>query len=289
MKLERLQIFVTVVDHGSYELAAVALASSADILIEQLGALETELGKKLLVPGASPVAVTDAGYRFYESCTYVLAGAEAALEDARAADASLTGVLRVTSTVEYGVHFLVPALAELASLHPALKVQLSTSAAMDDLRAARCDVAVYTGRLRSSTDRAALLGRFRVVAIGSPDYLRSVEAVQTPHDLRRLQWIAHAGFDAPYTWVEGGSQHKVALDAKVQADNALAVLAFVLARRGVAILPEWLVADALADGAVVEILPAFKLTEHGVFAVYPDPDQVPDRVRAFVELLRRDR
>ena len=81
----------------------------------------------------------------------------------------------------------------------------------------------------------------------------------------------------------------MALDAKVQADNALAVLAFVLARRGVAILPEWLVADSLADGAVVEILPAFKLTEHGVFAVYPDPDQVPDRVRAFVELLRRDR
>lgn len=288
-KLERLQTFITVVDTGSFGLAAGALGIGKAQVAAQVAALEAELGRRLLVPETSPIAVTDAGYRFYESCAHVVSTADEAMEQARASDASLTGMLRVTSTVEYGVAFLVPAFAELGRLHPKLKLQLTTSAVMDDLSQARSDVAIYTGRLRTSTDRDALLGRFRVVAVASPAYLRTAPVVTKPYELRQLQWIAHASVDAPYTWVSSGSRHKVALEAMVQADNAMAVLAFVRAGRGVAILPEWFVGDAIADGSVVEVLPEFRLTEHGVFAVYPDPDHIPGKVRELVSLLRGTR
>lgn len=289
MKLDRLQTFVGAVDAGSYALAADALGVGKAAVAAQIAALEEELGHRLLVPGAVPLALTDAGYRFYESCAHLLAVADAAVEEARSVDASLTGVLRVTSTVEYGAQFVVPALAELGRLHPKLKLQLTTSAVFDDLRTTRSDLAIYTAPLRSSTDRDALLGRFRVAAVAAPAYLSTVPSVQTPADLRTLRWIAHASVDAPYTWVAGGSRHKVALDAMVQADNAMAVLAFVLAGRGVAILPRWLVADGLKTGILVELLPEFRLTEHGVFAVYPDAAHVPDKVRELIAILRRSR
>ncbi|MEO6951409.1 MAG: LysR family transcriptional regulator [Polyangia bacterium] len=288
-KLDRLQTFVTVVDKGSFALAADALGIGKAQVAAQIAALETELGRRLLVPETSPLAVTDSGYRFYESCAHVVSTADAAMEDARAEDASLTGILRVTSTAEYGVEFLVPALTELGRLHPKLKLQLTTSAVMDDLSRARTDVAIYTGRLRTSMARDALLGRFRVVAVASPEYLRDAPRVTKPYELRQYQWIAHASVDAPYTWVSSGSHHKVALEAMVQADNAMAVLAFARAGRGVAILPEWIVSGAIADGSVVEVLPEFRLTDHGVFAVYPDPDHIPGKVRELVALLRRKR
>ena len=288
-KLDRFQTFVSVVDLGAYALAAEALGLDEAAVAAQITALEDELGLRLLVPETAPLALTDAGYRFYESCAHVLTVADAIVEEARSAGAPLTGVLRATSTVEYGVQFVVPALAELGRAHPGLKIQLTTSAVFDDLRTTRSDIAIYTAPLRSSTDRDALLGRFRVAAVAAPAYLSTVPPVETPTDLRTLRWIAHASVDAPYTWVSGGSRHKVALDAMVQADNAMAVLAFVRAGRGVAILPDWLVAEGLEQGSLVELLPGFRLTEHGVFAVYPDPYRVPDKVRELVAILRRSR
>ncbi len=73
---------------------------------------------------------------------------------------------------------------------------------------------------------------------------------------------------------------------RVKADSAAALLAFVLADRGAAILPEWLVADARAAGRVIELLPAHRLPEQGIYAVYPDTGHVPAKVRRFVDFVR---
>ncbi|HIH6658912.1 TPA: LysR substrate-binding domain-containing protein, partial [Klebsiella michiganensis] len=48
----------------------------------------------------------------------------------------------------------------------------------------------------------------------------------------------------------------------------------------------WLVAAALADSALVKVMPAFSFPRQGVYAVYPDAQHVPVRVRAFIDFLR---
>ncbi len=63
-------------------------------------------------------------------------------------------------------------------------------------------------------------------------------------------------------------------------------MAFALAGSGIALLPEWLVAAALADSTLVKVMPAFSFPRQGVYAVYPDAQHVPVRVRAFIDFLR---
>ena len=64
------------------------------------------------------------------------------------------------------------------------------------------------------------------------------------------------------------------------------LMAFALAGSGIALLPEWLVAAALADGALAKVMPEFSFPPQGVYAVYPDAQHIPARVRAFIDFLR---
>ena len=66
----------------------------------------------------------------------------------------------------------------------------------------------------------------------------------------------------------------------------LALCLFALAGCGVALLPEWLVAPALAEHRLIQVMPGFTFPPQGVYAVYPDAQHIPTRVRAFIDFLR---
>lgn len=70
------------------------------------------------------------------------------------------------------------------------------------------------------------------------------------------------------------------------ADSAQALMAFALAGGGVALLPEWLVRDALDAGTLVTILPEYTFARQGIYAVYPDARHVPAKVRTFIDFMR---
>ncbi|WP_234005112.1 LysR substrate-binding domain-containing protein, partial [Cronobacter turicensis] len=72
----------------------------------------------------------------------------------------------------------------------------------------------------------------------------------------------------------------------IAADSAGALMTFALEGCGVALLPEWLVADALARGTLVRLLPAYRFPAQGVYAVYPDARHVSGKVRGFIDFLR---
>ena len=63
-------------------------------------------------------------------------------------------------------------------------------------------------------------------------------------------------------------------------------MGFALAGSGVALLPEWLVADAIARQELVRVVPEYIFPSQGVYAVYPDAQHVPTKVRAFIDFLR---
>ena len=287
--LGQLRCFVAVVDRGSFTRAAEQLGLSKAMVSMHVKQLEAELGVALLARTTRHVTPTDAGRRFHENCVRVLRLAEAAISDARFDHTSLNGLLRVTTTAEYGTHLLVLALAEFAGMHPRLQIELSVSARLATLVAERFDVAIRMGKLRDSSDRQATLGHFRVLAVAAPAYIAGRPRPRKPEDLVELDWITHTGFDAPHVWTSSGkrgTRHTVRVTGRIKADSAAVLLAFVLAGRGVAILPEWLIAEARAAGQLVELLPEFRLPDEGVFAVYPDTDYVPAKVRQFVDFVR---
>jgi len=289
LNMNRLQLFVSIVESGSLTRAAQSLGVTKAMLSLNLKQLEAELGVSLLTRTTRSLALTDAGTRFHANCVQLLSQAQAAIDEARSSHAALAGTLRVTSTAEYGAYMVVPALAAFARRHPGLRVDFSASSGLADLVSDRFDLALRLGSLRDSSYRAALMAQYSTVPVASPAYLARHEAPQSPHDLQDLDGIFHARFEGALTWTcaqTGATTQTAHPRQRVVADHAAAMRAFALAGAGVALLPDWLVAGDLAEGRLLALLEGHALPRQGVYAVYPNTRHIPAKVGTFIGFLR---
>lgn len=290
VNLNRVQSFVAVVEAGSLTRAAQSLGLTKAMVSMHLKQLEAELGCALLTRTTRTLALTGVGERFYADCVQLLGDARAAVENARSGHARLTGVLRITSTLEYGAHVVVPALAAFARLHPDLGVDFSGSTNLADLVADRYDLAIRLGQLGDSRHRATLLGQFDLVLVATPAYIREQGLPRSPADLQGLRWIVLSGFDQRIKLSQrdspGAAPYSAPFRSTIQADSALAKLHFVLADSGVAVLPEWVARTDLRQGRLVRLLPGYDMPRQGVFAVFPNTRHIPAKVRQFIDFMR---
>jgi DNA-binding transcriptional LysR family regulator len=285
----RMQSFVAVVDAGSLTHAAQTLGLTKAMVSMHLKQLEAELGCTLMVRTTRTLALTGVGERFYTDCVQLLADAQRAVENARSDHARLSGELRVSSTLEYGVHMVVPALAAFARMHPDLSIDFSGSTSLSNLVADRFDLAIRLGQLGDSRYRATSLGQFDIVLVATPAYIEQYGLPRAPADLQRLRWVVLSGFDqrVKLSRRDGtGAPFPVPFRSSIQADSALAKLHFLLADMGIGVLPEWVVREDLRQGKLVRLLPDYEMAQQGVFAVFPNTQHIPAKVRQFIDFLR---
>ncbi|MDZ7323233.1 LysR family transcriptional regulator [Kosakonia sacchari] len=290
LNLSRMAIFVAVVDTGSFTAAAVALGQTKAVVSFNIRQLENELGVTLLLRSTRRLTLTDAGRVFYQRGVALLNAAESLQDDVRASHVSLCGELRITSTPEYGAQVVVPALAAFGQDHPGLRIRHVASSQHNDLISERFDVAIRLGSLADSRYHAALISRFAIVPVATPEWLLA-HPVTSLQSLAQAEWIIHERLSAPLRWqitdASGRSETlEITAPARLSADSAQALMAFALAGCGVALLPLWLVQTALDSHRLIHLLPEYRFAQQGVYAVYADAQHQPAKVRAFVDFLR---
>ncbi len=176
VSLDRFDTFKAIVDAGSLTAAASLLGQSKAVVSFNLKRLEQELGVTLLVRNTRSLALTEAGERFYQHCSSLLAAAQVAIDDARSEQSQLRGTLRLTTTPEYAVARVVPLLESFRALHPQLRIHLATSPAPADLIPERFDLAIRLGRLQDSQLRATLLDEHALCAVVTLDSASTLRA-----------------------------------------------------------------------------------------------------------------
>ncbi len=294
LNLQRVNIFVAVVDSGSFTAAAKLLGHTRAVISFNIKQLESDLDVSLLTRTTRRLMLTEAGQRFYTHGRRLLQDASLAEEDVRSGHQGLNGLLRITTTQEYGVYKIVPKLAAFSQMHPQLKIEHSASSHHANLVAERFDIAIRLGQIADTGYRAALVETFSVVPVASPDYLRSVDA-QEPinlHDLKALRWMVHSRLDTPLIWkVQTPNKIQEVLDmqteAAITADSSSALREFALRGAGAALLPEWLIADDIAAGRLLHLLPDYRFPTQAVSAIYPNTRHIPAKVRAFIDFLKK--
>lgn len=288
INLNRLAMFVAVVDAGSFTAAADALGTTKAVVSFNLKQLEQELGVALLTRSTRRLALTEAGEGFHAACLRLLHDADAAVDQVRAGQAALSGSLRVTASVDYGNRIVAPALAAFARLHPALRISYQASSAQADLIAERLDLAIRVGALADSSHRATAIGEFKLLLVASPALLAEHGAPRTPQALAALPWLANRQGRIDHWQLRDskGRDHALRVAPVAHAETASALLAFAEAGCGVAALPDWLVDEPLARGSLLRVLPSYALPRQPVYAVYPDTRHVSAKVRRFIDFLR---
>jgi DNA-binding transcriptional LysR family regulator len=282
MEIEDIQAFVAVADAGGLTPAAGRLGVSKSIVSRRIARLEKSLKARLLSRTTRGAALTEAGASFREHAMRIAAEADAA-RDAVRPDGKVRGRLRVSAPLSFGATHFAPVLAELASRHPDLEIQASYSDRHVDLVAEGFDAAIRLGVLGDSNLVARRIAPFGGSLVASPAYLKERGTPKTPDDL-----LAHATINRindEWPLVHEGKTITVRPHARFTADNGAALVPAVLAGLGIAMLPDFLIVDHIASGAMVAVMPEYLMPEAGIYVVRPPGGKASCKVRVLIDIM----
>jgi DNA-binding transcriptional LysR family regulator len=282
MDIEELRTFVEVADASGVTSAARRLGVSKSIVSRRLARLEGNLGIQLLARTTRGAALTEAGAIFRDHAARVCAEIDIARETILPAG-ELRGRLRVAAPLSFGPTHFAPVLATLAQRHPQLQVQASYTDRFVDLIAEGFDCAIRVGHLTDSSLLARRVGSTTAIYVASPEYIKKHGAPQTPEEFVTHEVV----MQGTETWIAMDGDKVIAMKphGRFKADNAVALVAAALAGIGLAGVPEELIGDHLASGALVPVMSRYPPPDLGIYVIRP-PGQNPARkIRVLTEML----
>lgn len=290
-RLEDIETFLAVVETGGVSAAALRLNLAKSVVSERLRRLERALGATLLHRSAQGAAPTDRGVGFYQRSRAILEQLDAAAEAVTEAEGALSGLLRIAAPMSFGARWLGPALFPLLHGHPQLSVALDLDDRRVDLLAGGYDLGIRSGRLPDSSLVAKRLARTRVLVCASPAYVGAHGTAGSLEDLARHATIGYSLLPADQVWQfeplrKGGEPQTVRTHCRIVINSGEAMREAAIAGLGLAVLPSFVVADALREGRLVDAAPKLRPLGQVVWAVYPHTRHPSRKVRVVVEQLR---
>ena len=283
LEIAELMAFTETVERRSLSAAAEALGVPRATIGRRLARLEARLGTRLIRRTTRSLVLTDSGEALLRHARIVLDAVETAEASVRRVDDVVRGDLRVSMPPmpQEPVAALVDGFLRR---YPEVRLHVHVSTAHVDLRRDGIDVAIRAGTAIDPGLVARTLATTVLVGVATPRYLAEHGTPTRLDDLAEHRCLMgfRRGELAETHWprVRGGAVHV----GGAFSSNDLGLLhALASAGQGIALLPLFLVQDALASGALVPVLPRLLGASTRVAVVYAERELLPPQVRAFVD------
>ena len=286
-RLDAMALFVRVAELGSFSAVAQQRSVARSVVTRQIAALEAHLGVKLMARSTRRLSLTSAGATYLERCRQILGLVEAAESGVAEDGGVLRGSIRVSLPLAFGLKRLAEPMLAFAEAHPEVSLDLDYTDRRIHLIEQGIDLAIRITRQLASGDVVRKLGTIHMRAVAAPAYLARRGLPTHPSQLQQHDCLGYtvAGDTASWPFLIDGEQVLVPVRARLHANSGEALTQAAIAGLGVTCQPDFIVAEALARGHVVEILAPFPMPALGLYAVLPGNRQVPQRVRALVDFL----
>jgi DNA-binding transcriptional LysR family regulator len=285
-RLEALKLFARVARTGSFSRAGRELGLPQPSVSRVIAELERELGAALLTRTTRAVVLTDAGTEYLARIEPILLALEDANQSLRGTP-ELRGVVRVGLPVSIAIREIIPRLPRFMDKHPALRVELQLTDERQDLLRDGVDVAIRVGELLSSTATSRVVGVIQRVVVASPAYLRRAGTPAVPADLAKHSILAGPPAVIPDAWSfeRAGKTVTVQPEARLKSNVNAGAIAAAIAGLGIALTGDWGCRAELASGALVRVLPEWKLAPYRVHALFPAGRAAKAAARCLVDYL----
>jgi len=282
-----MEIFLAVVDQGSFVAAADALRLSKAAVSRHVAALEERLGVRLLQRTTRRLSLTEEGRLFAQRAREILASLEEAESEVASQVLEPLGALRVNAPVSFGIRHLAPLWGEFLQQCPRIELDINLDDRLVDLLEDGYDLAVRIGRLESSSLVSRRLASTQLQVCASPEYLARHGTPSHPRELAEHRVIAYNHLASRDDWPFSGPQGELRVQtrAALRSNNGDTCLALGRAGAGILLQPDFMLYEDLRSGALVELMPEYRSLELGIYAVYPSRKQLPLKVRRLVEFL----
>ncbi|MES2947706.1 MAG: LysR family transcriptional regulator [Pseudomonadota bacterium] len=288
-RIQALQLFIRVVDLGSFSKAAADLGIGQPSATKMVALLEKQLGSRLLHRSTRGVTPTEIGALYYDKCKLITHHVEEAESVATLLQSQVQGGLRVSTSVAFGRRVLVPLVMRFMQMHPKLQIELNFEDRVVSLVEQGIDVAIRMGPLVDSTLGARYLGINPWVVVASQEYLDRCGVPTQAADLTAHQALVYSTVQGDARWhltdVQGNTV-TVPVHGPLRSNNLSALLMAARNGMGLAALPCYVAQESLNSGALCAVLTDWRLPSQEIHAVYPSPLLVPTKVSGFVTWLQ---
>jgi len=288
-RLLAMEMFVRVVETGSFSKAALEFHTTQPTVTKQVAATEARLKVRLLNRNTRGVSLTEPGALYYEKCKNIVREAEEAESIVQLRQNQAQGLLRVGTSVAFGRRVVVPLALEYMRRHPQVQLDLSFEDRYVDLIAQGIDVAIRMGKLADSSLGARYLGTNPWAMVAAPGYLKKHGTPKRAQDLSAHVALIYSSVVGDEFWrmhTPKGDPVTVPVSGRFRSNNLSAVLAAARDGLGIALMPRYVASESMASGKVLEVLGDHKLPEQEIHAVFPSPKLVPGKVSGFVAFLQ---
>lgn len=286
MELDSIPVFVKVAQLGSFTQASKALNMPNTTVSAKVASLERHLGVTLIQRTTRKLALTEAGRAYLERCVRALDELQTAESELHSSSNEISGLLRITASVDIGQSLLAIMVQRYLQLHPRMQVDLIVTNRVVDLISEGVDLAIRGGQLKDSSLMGKKFVNAKFGLWASKAYLKKEGAPRDLRDLKNFKFISFKAFGGDTIEFSNGRQSVKAevSRANVQADDFGAVRALAELGMGIAILPNFMCENDSSGNKLENILPEWLAREGNLTLVYPRQQFVSPKVRAFIEV-----
>ena len=288
-RVELMQTFVRIVEAGSLSAAAALLGTTQPTVSRRLQMLERSLGLRLLQRSTHRMKLTEDGERCFVRAKELVTSWEAFEADLRGTGDDPEGTLRVLVPHAFGQEMMIGPLADFLERYAGMKVHWFLQDREPDFIAEGIDCAIHVGELRDPSNVAISLTDVPRIVVASPDLLRGRPLPSHPSDLASLPWLSLTTFyrnDITLTHERTHETARVTFDPRMSTDNLYALRSAALRGLGVAVCSAWLMAEDVAQGRLMQLMPPWRSTALPMYLLYPYAKYYPARLRRFIEAMR---
>lgn len=301
MDLNDVAVFERVVSEGSLTAAAARLNQPKSSVSRSLSRLESDLGVRLLQRTTRKLHLTEAGQVFFDRTKRVLGDLRDAEQAVTQLQESPRGNLRITMPVELGMKFMGRVVAEFMQRYPEVSIEVELSGRVVNLVDEGFDLGLRIGEFRDSSLVARRLGNLSARFYASPSYLGRHGIPKKPEDLSAHEVILfmqtkentvqlfkealRAKTDKGASEEGGQPACKLTVTGKLTVNNASMACDAAISGIGIALIPAFLCADAVASGQLLPVLPEYRVCNGGLYAMYPSREHMPTALRAFIDFV----
>ena len=285
-----LAAFVKVVEANGFSAAAPQLSLTPSAVSKLVTRLEERLGVRLFNRTTRQLGLTEDGEAFYRDASRIVREIEEAESAIGRRGKSARGVLKITTSLAFGTHQILPLVPEFLDLHPAIELDLSFTDRVVDLVQEGFDVAFRIGRLADSSFVARKIGEDRRVVVASPDYLEKHGTPTEPDDLATHNCVCFRDrlYMNRWPFTIDGQMRELTVHGNCRADDGDTIYQLAVEGVGIARLTRLTVARAIRDGKLRQILQDYIADDAvPIHAVYPHRRLLSPKVTAFVDFLSR--
>lgn len=291
MLVNEMVLFYYVVRFKSFSQAAEKCNVSKAYVSKHIAQLEQELQTKLLFRNTRQLSLTEAGEIFYAQCEKLFALAQQGYDNMAQLRHQPTGTLKISVPPALAMYVLTKPLAEYQQRYPDVTLNVVLESQLVDLVQQGYDLALRSSAtLPDSSLIARKLTSLRYMLCATPQYLKKHGALDHPEQLAHHRIAVYSTSNAmqQLEFIRGNRQFPINVEGKFQSNQIDLIAKMVMASTCAAVLPEFMVADAIKQGKLTVCLPKYRLPAKPLYLLYPQREFVPLKVKAFIDLLKAE-